>query len=404
MYYSISGISSQPKDTTTKVLLFVTLKSSTFCYFGPGADVLLSTHMRDPYHHIHDGEVFQKSRCIWHENIMMDFFRSQLTQLGYHSISESNKVWARGSRQVIVCLADDVFTCKPWDQPGTMPDAWDTNTTVITDNAITCATQYQVCQLPDSYFGIYSYQPKLSDWTPERRFNFSVNRLDAKRLMLFLELTTRTLYPRSRIFDLEQDLVNFNCWHWGSTNDSPDAFCKSFSKEFTHVPDVLQAVYRTAFEHMMPLMPYRNHEYSVEQSHVRAWLNMVIETYSSDSCIALSEKTFRALVTPVPFMVYAGRYTTARLTQMGFDLMSDLVKHRTDFNLEKQTGEFGDRMVDFVRDAHESVEAMKQLPFEQVQQRCQAAADHNQQLLAKMKQAWPADFAQWWAQVVERIK
>jgi hypothetical protein len=81
-----------------------------------------------------------------------------------------------------------------------------------------------------------------------------------------------------------------------------------------------------------------------------------------------------------------------------------LVNHRTDFNLEQQTGEFGDRMVDFVRDAHESVEAMKQLPFKQVQQRCQAAADHNQKRLAKMKQDWPADFAQWWAQVVEQIK
>jgi len=72
--------------------------------------------------------------------------------------------------------------------------------------------------------------------------------------------------------------------------------------------------------------------------------------------------------------------------------------------LEKQTGEFGDRMVDFVRDGHESVEAMKQLPFEQVQLRGQQAANNNQQLLQQMKQAWPADFAQWWPQVIEKIK
>ena len=374
--------------------------------------MLLSTHMRDPYHHIHDGEVFQKSRCIWHENIMMDFFRSQLTQLGYHSISESNKVWARGSRQVIVCLADDVFTCKPWNQPGTMPDAWGTNTTVITDNAITCATQYQVCQLPDSYFGIYSYQPELSDWTPTRRFNFSVNRLDAKRLMLFLELTTRAtkpdLHPMHKdwpvLLDLDRDFVNFNCWAWGSTNDSPEAFQQSFIKEFGHIPENLQMVYRKTFEEMTLMMPYRNHDYSVEQSHVQAWLNMVIETYSSDTCIALSEKTFRALVTPVPFMVYAGRYTTARLTQMGFDLMPDLVNHRSDFTLEKQTGEFGDRMVDFVRDGDESVAAMKTQPFEQVKQRCLAAAEHNRRLLAKMKSAWSMDFITWWPQVIEKIK
>jgi len=266
--------------------------------------------------------------------------------------------------------------------------------------------------LPDSYFGIYSYQPELTAWTPNRRFNFSVNRLDAKRLILFLELTTRATKPDPDpmhkdwpvLLDLDRDLVNFNCWAWASTNDSPEAFQQSFTKEFHYIPKNLQTVYRKTFEQMTPLMPYRNHDYSVEQAHVHAWLNMVIETYSSDTCIALSEKTFRALVTPVPFMVYAGRYTTARLTQMGFDLMPDLVNHRADFNLEKQTGEFGDRLVDFVRDGDESVAAIKTQSFEQTKQRCQQAANHNQQLLAKMKSAWAVDFAQWWPQVLEKIK
>jgi hypothetical protein len=285
-----------------------------------------------------------------------------------------------------------------------MPDAWDINTMVITDNTITCATQYQVHRLPDSYFGIYSYSPSDTEWTPERRFNFAVNRLDTKRLQLFLELTSRTLFPNSRIFDLERDYVNFNCWHWGSTNDSAAEFQTSFAKEFEHVAANLKTVYLNAFEHMAPLMPYRNHNHSLEQSHVRAWLNVIVETYSSDTCIALSEKTFRALVTPVPFVLYAGRYTTARLTQMGFDLMPDLVKHRTDFNIEKQDGEFGDRMVDFVRDAHESVEAMKKMPFAKLQQRCQAAATHNQQVLAQYRQQWPRDFAAWLPAVIEKIQ
>jgi hypothetical protein len=89
---------------------------------------------------------------------------------------------------------------------------------------------------------------------------------------------------------------------------------------------------------------------------------------------------------------------------MGFDLMPDLVKHRTDFNIEKQDGEFGDRMVDFVRDAHESVEAMKKMPFAKLQQRCQAAATHNQQVLAQYRQQWPRDFAAWLPAVIEKIQ
>jgi len=365
--------------------------------------------MTDLYHHIYDGEIFQQTQCIWHENTMMDFFRSQLTALGYHSVSDSNKVWARGSRQVIICLADDVFACRAPDNVLNMHNLWDTNTTVITDNFITCATQYQVCRLPDSYFGIYSYIPALTDWTPERRLNFSVNRIDAKRLQLFLELVTRTLKPdlidpNAKIFDLDCDLVNFNCWAWDSSNDSPIKFQQNFRREYQRLSNNLQEIYRPAVLHMTSLMPYRNHDYSLEQSHVQAWLNMVIETYSSDACIALSEKTFRALVTPVPFMLYAGRYTITRLAQMGFDLMPDQVNHRTDCSLEHQTGSHGDRMVDFVQDAAESVAAMKQLPFEQVRQRCQQAAEHNQQLLAQMKVTWPADFAAWWSGVVDKIK
>jgi hypothetical protein len=198
--------------------------------------------------------------------------------------------------------------------------------------------------------------------------------------------------------------VNFNCWAWDSSNDSPIKFQQNFRREYWRLSSKLQEIYRPAVLHMTSLMPYRNHDYSLEQSHVQAWLNMVIETYSSDACIALSEKTFRALVTPVPFMLYAGRYTITRLAQMGFDLMPDQVNHRTDCSLELQTGSHGDRMVDFVQDAAESVAAMKQLPFEQVRQRCQQAAEHNQQLLAQMKVTWPADFAAWWSGVVDKIK
>jgi hypothetical protein len=365
--------------------------------------------MTDLYHHIHDGEIFQKSRCIWHENAMMDFFRSQLQMLGYHSTSASNKVWARGSRQVVVCLADDVYTCRPQGHLGPMPTTWDINTTVITDNYITCATQYQVCRLPDSYFGIYHYQPQLKDWQPSRRFNFAVNRLDAKRLILFLELVSRATKPDPNnkdwplLLDLDRDWVNFNCWSWNSTNDSPQVLQQNFLREYQNLPLSLRRLYDKTFKEMSELMPYRNHDLSLEQCHVQAWLNMIIETYSSDTNIALSEKTFRALVTPVPFVLYAGKYTTARLCQMGFDIMGDLVQHRTDFAQEKHTGQFGDRLVDFIKDADQSVDSIKKQDFVTAKTRCQQAAEHNQNVLAQMAQQWPADFAEWWSAVLKKI-
>lgn len=375
--------------------------------------MLLSTHMRDPYHHIHDGEVFQQSRCIWHENIMMDFFRSQLISLGYAPANDSRKVWRRGEQTVVVCLADDFATCGPMDQILPMAQMFDRKTVVITDNQVNSPTQYQVAQLPQSYFGIYNYTPSITEWTPERRFSFSVNRIDTKRMTLFLELITRATKPDPRncgdivyplLLDLDRDFVNFNCWAWGSSNDSAEALQQNFTEAIEFIPDNLKKIYQKTHKEMLPKMPYRNHTKTLEQLHSHAWMNMIVETYSGDTVIALSEKLFRALVTPVPWIVYGGRYTVAYLRQMGFDVMDDLVAHNYDYELEKETGEFGDKMVDFVREGHDAVERFKAMPWNELCQRCEQAAQHNQNLLAQMQSNWPNDFAKWLPGVIEKIK
>lgn len=281
---------------------------------------------------------------------------------------------------------------------------FDSNTLVITDNKINSPTQYQVMQLPQSYFGIYNYVPKNSQWTPERRFSFSVNRIDSKRLSLFLELMLRTNIPNSRDIDFERDFVNFNCWSWDSSNDSPAALQQNFAKVMSFIPDNLRNIYQKTYEELLPRMPYRNYDMTMEQVHVHAWLNMVVETYSGDTVIALSEKLFRALVTPVPWVVYGGRYTVTYLRQLGFDVLDDLIQHRYDYELENNTGTFGDKMVDFVREAHDAVENFKQMPWEKLNQRCQSAAAHNQKLLASMQNKWPEDFARWLPDVASSIK
>jgi len=389
---------------TTKVLLFVTLKSSTFCYFDAGSQVLLSTHMKDLYHHIYDGEIFQKTSCIWHENTLMDFFKSMLINLGYSPRDDIKKVWHRGDKTVVVCFADDIYTCRIPRSSASISEVFDSNTVVITDNRVLWPTTYQVLQLPETYFGIYNYRPQQQEWQPDRRFNFSVNRLDGKRMTLFLELISRTLKPNSRIFDLERDYVNFNCWHWSSTNDSTQAFQQNFKNEFQFVPDAYQKIYQTAYDHMLPLMPYRNHNLEFEQSQYQVWMNIVLETYSSESVVALSEKTFRALVTPVPWASYSSRHTIAYLKGLGFDVMPDLVDHTYDHRVENELGKFGDKLVDFYYLATTCVDKLKTQDFDTIKNRCLAAANHNQKLLAKMQSQWPVDLSQWLVQAIEKIK
>ena len=59
------------------------------------------------FYRIDLGEIFQQSHCMYHEHAMVHLFSSVLMNMGYQKIPGSARAWGRGSRKVIVCLADD---------------------------------------------------------------------------------------------------------------------------------------------------------------------------------------------------------------------------------------------------------------------------------------------------------
>ena len=277
--------------------------------------------MTDPYHHIYTGEIFQQSECIWHENTLMDFFRSNLKNLGYSSVSDSNKVWRRGDQTVVVCLVDDYTTCAERFDVA-LPYIFDRKTVVITDTHVQTPTQYQVCELPQSFYGIYYHAPNRQ-WDPQRRFTLGINRLDSKRMLMFLELALRSEY-----IGTDLDYINFNCWRWGGDNQSLQGLRSNFELQYSELESQYHDVYNNVYSQVVEKMPYNNHNMTQEQVHVSAWLNIVMETYSADNTIALSEKTFRGLCLPVPWQLYSGRNTVAWLHSLGFDTLQDIVTHR----------------------------------------------------------------------------
>jgi hypothetical protein len=183
---------------------------------------------QDLYHDIYTSEVFEASQCIWHENNLMNFLHSMLIKLGYEPVKDGHKTWRRGDKTVVVCLVDDyISTTENYDVP--VAYRFDRNTTVITDNFVTSPTLYRVFQLPTSWFGIYNYEPKQTDYNPTRRFNFSVNRIDSKRLLLLLEIALRSeKYPDRDTLDW----INFNCWSWEGDNATPEGLRDSFVRVF----------------------------------------------------------------------------------------------------------------------------------------------------------------------------
>ena len=324
---------------------------------------------------IHSNETWQSSQCLEHEEAAVGIIVQHLAQHGYqntHIISHTRSIWQRGSQQVVVSLVDDAWDCAT-DRGQDTPYLFDADTMVVTDNWINTPTVYQVARLPDSFYGIYSYVPANQDWQPDRNYSFGINRLDFRRMRVLLNLHQR--------LGIDQGYVNFN-GVTGKVNNVK----QNFVNQLVHaLPQELQTLNQLA-----DLMPIKNYNIEHDQIYTRSWLNIAVETYSSDNVIALSEKIFRCLVTPVPWILYSGRYTMARLRALGFDVLDDVVDHRYDTLLEVQH-----KMSVFADTGNTTITDLKTQNWHRLRQRCLAAAAHNQQRLHDMKLQWNNDFSAW---------
>jgi len=355
----------------------------------------ISMCMQQAFNGVHNGEIWNQSQCLTHEyNINASIY--QTVQSAGFSVTDNPRIWKKHNQTVIVCLVDDIRSCST-DYHADLPYLFDTNTTVITDNYLTCPSQYRVIPLPPSFLGIYHYVPANQTWNPDRDFSFAVNRIDQRRFMLMLEIGLRV--------HLHKGYVNFNCYRPGnSVVSDPANISKTQAQEYwnehwSYAGAEDKSKYQKSYELLTAQMPVRNYEIEHDKIFIRSYVNIVAETYSSDNNISLSEKIFRALVTPAPWTVSSGRYTVAYLNSLGFDTLSDLVDH----NHYDRLIEVQDKQRIFVWKSLETVKALKVRDLSELQSRCGLAAAHNQQLLALMAAEWPSDFAQWTRQLTQTL-
>lgn len=346
----------------------------------------------DPFYCINQSEAFSLSRCMYHEHAVTNLISSLLLNLGYESVQ--HRIWQKNQKKVIVCFADDFGVCRTdYSLP---PRHWfDKDTTVITDNYLPTETEYTVIKTPSSYFGNFHYVPALQEYNPNKRFHLSVNRLDSQRLLLFMEFLDQ--FP-----DTDNDYINFNARLSGNPS-SKDELLGWLDATWNQM-SMLHPMYRATYSKLRPLVPVRNHNLSIEQANLSAYLNIVIETYAGDATIAFSEKIFRALVTPAPWTVYSARGAVDYLRKLGFDTLDDIVDHS--YNQDTQDDSiFGiDKVRSYMHSNKKIYEHLLTLDSDVLKQRCSVAARKNQQILKNMSQQWPSDFAQWLPNVIETIQ
>ena len=333
---------------------------------------------------IYHSDIWRHSRCLEGEKSVIAKVSRCLEDLGWQARDEHKRYWVKNNQKIVLCLVDDIRSCSH-DYETDMPYLFDAQTTVITDNWVSCPTRYRVVRLPNSFFGIYAHEP-VGEWVPDRSFCFSVNRLDDRRLLLLLEIVRR--------IRLDRGYVNFNC----QTDFVPDStqidfgrLRQNFILQWDHLNDNHRKKYQQCYDIIKDQMPFRNYSISHDDIHLRSQCNIVVESYGSDTTVALSEKTFRVMVMPVPWTLYAGHYAIAFLESLGFDCMSDLINH----NHYDQLKEVEDKPHIFIWKSIQFMNKVMGGDHDSIAQRCLQAANHNRALLRSYQQDWPHDFTQW---------
>ena len=120
---------------------------------------------------------------------------------------------------------------------------------------------------------------------------------------------------------------------------------------------------------------------TLEQCIIDTNVSLILETYTRDDAIVFSEKIFRALQLPRPWLLYCSPFSIEMLRSHGFDVLDDMVNNT--YDTEKNHW----MRLDLILDQLETFIDRRYTPKEY--ERFKQAATHNQQLLASLLQVWP---------------
>lgn len=199
----------------------------------------------------------------------------------------------------------------------------DSNHFIVTDQMVD-TNKYpskKILKLPDSVFGTYYISEQLENSSISKEFNLFSNRANVQRQFWFYKIIENgwldrcvTSYIGSTSRSSQPDL-------------NPQQFVDYLHKNFFF------PMYETEYQFARENVPYQNFVESgdLRKIMIKTKLSIVIETYHERSdAITFSEKIFRALQVPRPWVLSGATGSVSRLRSMGFDVFDDYIDHSYD--------------------------------------------------------------------------
>lgn len=253
------------------------------------------------------------------------------------------------------------------------------NTILLTSNTMMhpVIPENRIVSFPDSWYGIYSGDLAHINRTPSKAYNCFINRMDPTRQSWAYQLIRRQLFDKGFI-SFNMDISNHIKKKQVPPGTEPLAVFEQQFKDYC-------AIFQDEHEILKKIVPYRNFADNALLSNIilDSKFSIVLETYHHDNnFITFSEKIFRCLKLPRPWVVHAERYAVAQLRRMGFDVLDDIVNHSYDtieFTIDRQAAILN------------QCEKLCEIDLDQHMDRLEQAVSHNNNILNQFAARWHLD-------------
>lgn len=285
--------------------------------------------------------------------------------------SDCRKLESEAIRLITSCSSKDVYIKLVDQVPINIANNYQNYRLIVTDNILKNISHYQA--LWPEFWGTFSYEPEYENSLPTKLFNCFINRTCPIRQSWFYQLTRKNLLNDgyvSFMLDYRKDLAPAEL----DTNNKIAVYDWVFNQGCE--------IFVEEHNFMRNYVPYQNFNKSIDDAIIDSKVSVVLETYiNHNEIIAFSEKIFRSLQLPRPFLLYSCQGAVEILRSQGFDVYDDIINHSYDTDpdlIQRQI-----KILNEIENCKEIVYTRDMLDdFER-------RAQHNRQLLRQLKQQWP---------------
>lgn len=258
---------------------------------------------------------------------------------------------------------------------GIPPGITHKNTVLITDTVIPDTNQFcKVISLNPEVYGEFQIDITYKNLAPSKAFNCFINRGDNFRQSWLYQLTRRNLLDSGHVS------------YWCEDRTGKLEPVKYFERLFQG-----NEIFEQEHRWLKDKIPYKNFDLSLEDAIIDSKISLIIETgFWNDNNISFSEKIWRQLQLPRPWVMFNSVGSVNYLRSLGFDVFDDYVDHAYDNETDAIK-----RQLMILEQLDTNIEFTDAVLTD-----LQVRSEHNQKILKSYRQQLPEKYKK----IVEEIK